>query len=319
MLVTKTFVATEVHTLEVTIQYDDETQDGRELAQTALEYIDEHWAISDLGHSNLQVGLSDGSEPDNPNTFLTAEEILRAASNVDDEDDPNKPFLEHQGVTVWTCVDDDDMEANFHYTTNLGNANTDNPEPYEDTQFDVRDIPLAEGMTPANTWTTTKSEYGSISSEDTAGREAHAAIIRYAIDRGWLTQDGLKEDEEPAWVDRHSVNCIICGRLFDERYSLGTTADGGDVCPDHPRHPKLLKDEGETCKVIVEYDLNYWGGDYDDVGDDVTIEVFDPDDHIEVDIAFKAQTGINPVHIITWHEAEDEDEGEDEEEDTNAE
>ncbi|GIK39551.1 MAG: hypothetical protein BroJett011_33840 [Chloroflexota bacterium] len=81
MLVTKTFVATEVHTLEVTIQYDDETQDGRELAQTALEYIDEHWAISDLGHSNLQVDLSDGSEPDNPNTFLTAEEILRAASD----------------------------------------------------------------------------------------------------------------------------------------------------------------------------------------------------------------------------------------------
>lgn len=107
--------------------------------------------------------------------------------------DPDKPFLSHQGVDVWTCCDDDDMQATFHYSTSLDNCNIDNDDGFG-SMFDVRDIPLAEGMTPANTWTTTTSEHGSISSEDTAGREAHAAIIRYAIEKGWLTQKGLEVD-----------------------------------------------------------------------------------------------------------------------------
>lgn len=36
------------------------------------------------------------------------------------------------------------------------------------------------------------------------------------------------------WLkDRHSVGCYYCGRLFDERDSIGETpSDGGEVCPD---------------------------------------------------------------------------------------
>ncbi|MBE7474285.1 MAG: hypothetical protein HS114_34580 [Anaerolineales bacterium] len=104
--------------------------------------------------------------------------------------DEDKPFLTHQEVEVWACCDDDDMLAAFHYSTDLGNCNIDNDEG-DGTMFDVRDIPLAEGMTPAVKWTTTTGQHGSITSEDTSGREAHAAIIRHAIEQGWLTQDGL--------------------------------------------------------------------------------------------------------------------------------
>jgi len=32
------------------------------------------------------------------------------------------------------------------------------------------------------------------------------------------------------WIERHGVNCYFCNVLFDERESVGTTPDGGDVC-----------------------------------------------------------------------------------------
>ena len=45
------------------------------------------------------------------------------------------------------------------------------------------------------------------------------------------------EEEIPeSWVDKHSVNCYFCGKLFDERE--GVPADefndyaGGDICPE---------------------------------------------------------------------------------------
>lgn len=112
-----------------------------------------------------------------------------------DEDDPDKPFLSYQGVDVWICWDDDEMQAAFHYTTDLGNGNIDNDD-CNGTMFDVREIPHPDSLESAVTWRTTTSEYGSISSEDTAGRDAHANIIRFAIAAGWLTQDGLKLPEE---------------------------------------------------------------------------------------------------------------------------
>jgi hypothetical protein len=115
---------------------------------------------------------------------------------INEEEDPDKPFLSHQGVDVWTCVDDDEMEASFHYSTSLDFCNIDNFDAF-DHQFDVRDIPLAEGMTPAHTWKETRiNQFHGSSSEETTGREAHAAIIRYAIEQGWLTQDGLNVPED---------------------------------------------------------------------------------------------------------------------------
>ncbi|MCQ3980733.1 MAG: hypothetical protein DPW09_45615, partial [Anaerolineae bacterium] len=134
----------------------------------------------------LRQNISDMQQ--NLDKLATYVEQAEAVERAEDED---APFVFHQGVTIWTCVDDDDMAAAFHYTTNLDNANIDYDEG-DGTQFDVRDIPHPPEMTPAVTWKTTTSDYGSITSEDSGGREAHAALIRYAIEQGWLTQDGLK-------------------------------------------------------------------------------------------------------------------------------
>lgn len=42
------------------------------------------------------------------------------------------------------------------------------------------------------------------------------------------------EDDEPDWTDRHSVNCIICDDLFDEREAIGHGPEFvGDICPKH--------------------------------------------------------------------------------------
>ncbi|MCK6625563.1 MAG: hypothetical protein L6R45_10355 [Anaerolineae bacterium] len=109
--------------------------------------------------------------------------------------DPDKPWLSHQSVDVWICCDDDEMDAAFHYTTSLSNCNIDYDEG-DGTMFDVRDISIPGEMTPAVKWTTTTGQYGSVTSEDTSGREAHAAIIRYAIEQGWLHQDGLTDPEK---------------------------------------------------------------------------------------------------------------------------
>lgn len=38
-------------------------------------------------------------------------------------------------------------------------------------------------------------------------------------------------DIEDSWIDKHSVNCIKCAILFDERYGM-TPEDGeGTLCP----------------------------------------------------------------------------------------
>jgi len=41
-----------------------------------------------------------------------------------------------------------------------------------------------------------------------------------------------EEEDAPSWVDRHSVNCIRCNVLFDERKGI-TPEDGeGTLCPE---------------------------------------------------------------------------------------
>ena len=45
---------------------------------------------------------------------------------------------------------------------------------------------------------------------------------------------------EPRWIDRHSINCIECGSLVDERECLPGNGGEGDICPscqsDEPAH-----------------------------------------------------------------------------------
>ena len=32
------------------------------------------------------------------------------------------------------------------------------------------------------------------------------------------------------WVDRHSINCVCCGRLVDERFAFRIPSDEGMIC-----------------------------------------------------------------------------------------
>lgn len=47
------------------------------------------------------------------------------------------------------------------------------------------------------------------------------------------TQDRESYEVDESWIDRHSVNCIVCGKMYDERNSIADGVDGGEVCPDH--------------------------------------------------------------------------------------
>lgn len=46
-------------------------------------------------------------------------------------------------------------------------------------------------------------------------------------------------ENNPRWVDRHSVNCYFCGILFDERDGVPAgqwnNNDGGTACPECAR------------------------------------------------------------------------------------
>ncbi len=68
-----------------------------------------------------------------------------------------------------------------------------------------------------------------------AGDDKHEDILD--------VREAREEDELPAWVDSHSVNCCRCGDLFDERNSIGHCDDDegagwGDICPKHERKPQ---------------------------------------------------------------------------------
>jgi len=39
------------------------------------------------------------------------------------------------------------------------------------------------------------------------------------------------EDEDPRWIDRHSVDCRVCGELVDERECINGPGGEGSVCP----------------------------------------------------------------------------------------
>ncbi len=38
-------------------------------------------------------------------------------------------------------------------------------------------------------------------------------------------------DDLPQWIDRHSVNCFICGELADERECCTGKGGEGSICP----------------------------------------------------------------------------------------
>ena len=88
------------------------------------------------------------------------------------------------------------------------------------------------------------------------------------------------EQEEDSWVDRHSVNCYFCSKLFDERDSYPAdefnSNGGGSICPDclkqHEKYPgeriHELKTDSEVFKA-VESGLKAYDIRYDDRGYEV--------------------------------------------------
>lgn len=112
-----------------------------------------------------------------------------------------------------------------------------------------------------------------IHAEDTDGQQALLYRLIEMIDTGQTTKRDWELaswfnhpfppdylEHEP-WVDRHSVNCSVCWRLFDERESIGHDGEGaGEVCPDHPRceceeGPRYrwlrCEEHGEDCPMYV--------------------------------------------------------------------
>lgn len=64
----------------------------------------------------------------------------------------------------------------------------------------------------------------------TSGEEYLVNYLEANLDDIW---DSYAQSLEDRWIDRHSVNCYYCGRLFDERESVGHGPDGGgEVCVD---------------------------------------------------------------------------------------
>jgi hypothetical protein len=75
-------------------------------------------------------------------------------------------FLEHAGVAIYHCYDDDNVVSTYWYTTDASDCNVDAPAG-ESSQFDVRDLPDL-GLA-------------------TADRASHATIIKDALSAGILT------------------------------------------------------------------------------------------------------------------------------------
>lgn len=61
----------------------------------------------------------------------------------------------------------------------------------------------------------------------------------------------------------------------------------------------LLGDEWNEPHIRVEYDLEYYGGDYSKVGQFAYLHA-DTVEEIGVEEAFRQATGIDPVHIIHY-------------------
>ena len=63
-------------------------------------------------------------------------------------------------------------------------------------------------------------------------------------------------------------------------------------------------EEDDPIKIRVEYDLAYFGGDYDRTGDFVTVDCAN-EHQPTVEAAFRVATGHDPCHIIHWGVVED--------------
>jgi hypothetical protein len=58
-----------------------------------------------------------------------------------------------------------------------------------------------------------------------------------------------------SWIDRHSVNCYFCGKLFDEREGLNADeyngGDGGTICNRCVAERELLGEALEEVEKVA--------------------------------------------------------------------
>jgi hypothetical protein len=93
-------------------------------------------------------------------------------------------FLEHEGVAVYHCYDDDNMVSTYWYTTEITDCNVDTPE-LEGFQFDVRELPHL-GL-------------------DANDPKNHPAIIQNAIREGLITGEPASKTDPPPLVVKIEV------------------------------------------------------------------------------------------------------------------
>ncbi len=62
------------------------------------------------------------------------------------------------------------------------------------------------------------------------------------------------------------------------------------------------KDREVMAAIQVEYDESFWGGDYSKVGKLVLVHQSTVEKLGSVDAAFRATTGLDPIHIIHYSE-----------------
>jgi hypothetical protein len=105
-------------------------------------------------------------------------------------------FVDETGLEVYHVLHAGCL-ADFRYTVDPENSDIDEDDG-SGTMFDVRDIPNSEGLPAASTMEPVAGSGGKSSMEQTGGRDAHAALIRYAIKQGWLRFTGLNLPPEAA-------------------------------------------------------------------------------------------------------------------------
>lgn len=88
-----------------------------------------------------------------------------------------------------------------------------------------------------------------------------------------------------------------------QKWVLGAVFDHGhcEECEDESSLKNVEIEEDESQHFIqVEYDLSFFGGDYSGVGQYAYIPASLVNAGVSVEGAFKAKTGIDPVHIIHY-------------------
>lgn len=94
------------------------------------------------------------------------------------------------------------------------------------------------------------------------------------------------------------IECEDCGKSWHDIYTL---TDIEEIFEDDGQTITLEPPKPGAC-IQVEYDLEFAGGNYSNVGDFAYVPVELIDKCKNVEEAFQKHTGIDPIHIIHYCE-----------------